>query len=82
MDCDGGLRFLPSTEWTEWLPTYAWVIDTDEGIIVVDTGQGAHLLEIRQVASPFRAVGGRHSASSMNRRSVRSCARSASGRAM
>jgi N-acyl homoserine lactone hydrolase len=26
-------------EWTEWLPVYAWVIEHDEGIIVVDTGE-------------------------------------------
>jgi len=28
-------------EWTEWLPIYAWVIEHDEGIIVVDTGETA-----------------------------------------
>jgi hypothetical protein len=27
------------------LPTYAWAIEHREGVIVVDTGQGAHLLE-------------------------------------
>jgi hypothetical protein len=27
-------------EWTEWLPIYAWVIDHDEGIIVVDGSGG------------------------------------------
>src|SRR5256885_3692821 len=26
-------------EWTQWLPIYAWVIEHDEGIIVVDTGE-------------------------------------------
>jgi hypothetical protein len=29
------------------LPTYAWAIETPDGVIVVDTGQGAHLLESR-----------------------------------
>ena len=32
-------------EWTEWLPTYAWAIEHREGVIVVDTGPGAHLLQ-------------------------------------
>jgi len=26
-------------EWTEWLPIYAWVIEHEEGVIVVDTGE-------------------------------------------
>jgi len=26
-------------EWTEWLPIYAWAIEHDEGVIVVDTGE-------------------------------------------
>jgi N-acyl homoserine lactone hydrolase len=47
------LAIFTGTEWTEWLPTYAWVIDTDEGIIVVDTGQGAHLLESGKSLHPF-----------------------------
>ncbi len=29
--------------WSEWLPIYAWAIEHDEGVIAVDTGQGAHL---------------------------------------
>jgi glyoxylase-like metal-dependent hydrolase (beta-lactamase superfamily II) len=32
-------------EWTEWLPIYAWAIEHDEGIIVVDTGETAHVHE-------------------------------------
>ena len=28
-------------EWSEWLPIYAWAIEHDEGIIVVDTGETA-----------------------------------------
>jgi N-acyl homoserine lactone hydrolase len=47
------LAIFTGTEWTEWLPTYAWVINTDEGIIVVDTGQGAHLLESGKSLHPF-----------------------------
>ncbi len=41
------LAIFTDGTWTEWLPTYAWVIDHPEGIIVVDTGQGAHLLDGR-----------------------------------
>ena len=38
------LRVFTDPEWTDWIPTYAWLIDHPEGIIVVDTGQGRHLL--------------------------------------
>jgi N-acyl homoserine lactone hydrolase len=38
------LRILTDRNWTEWLPTFAWAIEHDEGVIVVDTGQAAHLL--------------------------------------
>ena len=40
-------------DWTEWLPTYAWAIEHSEGVIVVDTGQGVHLLETPQSYHPF-----------------------------
>jgi glyoxylase-like metal-dependent hydrolase (beta-lactamase superfamily II) len=40
-------------EWTEWLPTYAWAIEHREGVIVVDTGQGAHLLQTGRSLHPF-----------------------------
>ncbi|MER9656775.1 N-acyl homoserine lactonase family protein [Mesorhizobium sp. M0152] len=30
--------------WSDWLPSFAWAIEHDEGVIVVDTGQAAHLL--------------------------------------
>jgi N-acyl homoserine lactone hydrolase len=48
-------RFAIFTDrnWTEWLPTYAWVIDHPEGIIAVDTGQGAHLLESGKSLHPY-----------------------------
>jgi len=39
--------------WTGWLPTYAWVIDHPEGVIVVDTGQGTHLLESGKSLHPY-----------------------------
>src|SRR5262249_27384348 len=39
--------------WTEWLPTYAWAVEHPEGVIVVDTGQGVHLLETSRSYHPF-----------------------------
>jgi hypothetical protein len=39
------LRIVTDRNWTPWLPTYAWVIEHPEGVIIVDTGQGTHLLE-------------------------------------
>jgi len=48
-------RFAIFTDknWTRWLPTYAWVIEHPEGVIVVDTGQGAHLLESGKSLHPY-----------------------------
>jgi glyoxylase-like metal-dependent hydrolase (beta-lactamase superfamily II) len=48
-------RFAIFTDpnWTDWLPTYAWVLDTSEGIIVVDTGQGAHLRDSGKSLHPY-----------------------------
>jgi len=40
-------------QWTAWLPTYAWVIDHPEGVIVVDTGQGTHLLQSVHSLHPY-----------------------------
>jgi glyoxylase-like metal-dependent hydrolase (beta-lactamase superfamily II) len=38
----GGLiRVLTDSQWTEWLPIFAWVIDHPEGVIVVDSGETA-----------------------------------------
>ena len=33
------LRVLFGKEWAEWVPIYAWAIEHNEGIIVVDTGE-------------------------------------------
>ncbi|HMF98589.1 MAG TPA: hypothetical protein VKE96_30020 [Vicinamibacterales bacterium] len=46
------LRILADPQWTEWLPTSAWMIDHSEGIIVVDTGQGTHLLDTARSLHP------------------------------
>jgi N-acyl homoserine lactone hydrolase len=32
-------NMLFDPEWTDWLPIYAWAIEHDEGVIVVDTGE-------------------------------------------
>jgi N-acyl homoserine lactone hydrolase len=47
------LAIFTDGNWTEWLPTYAWAIETAEGVIVVDTGQGAHLLESGKSLHPY-----------------------------
>jgi len=38
-------HMLFDEEWSEWLPIYVWVIEHDEGIIVVDTGETARVHE-------------------------------------
>jgi glyoxylase-like metal-dependent hydrolase (beta-lactamase superfamily II) len=47
------LRIFADSQWTDWLPTYAWLIDHPEGIIVVDTGQGADLLDTVRSLHPY-----------------------------
>jgi N-acyl homoserine lactone hydrolase len=47
------LAVFTDHSWTEWLPTYAWAIEHHEGVIVVDTGQGRHLLETSKSLHPF-----------------------------
>jgi glyoxylase-like metal-dependent hydrolase (beta-lactamase superfamily II) len=37
------LQPMLSPEWADWSPTYAWVIEHPEGVIVVDTGSAVHL---------------------------------------
>jgi glyoxylase-like metal-dependent hydrolase (beta-lactamase superfamily II) len=48
------LRIFVDRVWTDWLPTYAWMIDHPEGVIVVDTGQGTHLLETARSLHPYK----------------------------
>lgn len=48
------LRIFVDRQWTDWLPTYAWVIDHPEGVIVVDTGQGTHLLDTARSLHPYQ----------------------------
>ncbi len=41
-------------EWSGWLPTYAFAIEHHDGVIVVDTGQAAYLLEeVKRSMHPF-----------------------------
>ena len=47
------LAIFADRNWTDWLPTYAWAIEHREGVIVVDTGQGAHLLETGKSYHPY-----------------------------
>jgi N-acyl homoserine lactone hydrolase len=47
------LAIFTDSHWTDWLPTYAWVIEHRDGVIVVDTGQGAHLLESGKSFHPY-----------------------------
>ena len=47
------LALYTDRNWTEWLPTYAWAIEHPDGVIVVDTGQGVHLLETSRSYHPF-----------------------------
>jgi glyoxylase-like metal-dependent hydrolase (beta-lactamase superfamily II) len=47
------LAIFTDSNWTDWLPTYAWVIEHRDGVIVVDTGQGTHLLETGKSLHPY-----------------------------
>jgi glyoxylase-like metal-dependent hydrolase (beta-lactamase superfamily II) len=47
------LAIFTDRAWTDWLPTYAWAIEHEEGVIVVDTGQGAHLLDSARSLHPY-----------------------------
>ena len=38
-------HMLFDEDWSEWLPIYAWVIEHDEGVIVVDTGETSRVHE-------------------------------------
>jgi N-acyl homoserine lactone hydrolase len=40
------LQPIVSRRWAEWSPVYAWAIEHPQGVIVVDTGSGAHLMRL------------------------------------
>jgi hypothetical protein len=75
------LAIFTDRSWIEWLPTYAWVIDHREGIIVVDTAKERIFLKLANRFIPM-SVGKLRFASTVKRKSGRSYARWASGRAM
>ena len=37
---------LVDKEWTAWLPIYAWAIEHEEGLILVDTGETSRVHEL------------------------------------
>jgi glyoxylase-like metal-dependent hydrolase (beta-lactamase superfamily II) len=39
------VNMLFDPEWSDWLPIYAWLIEHDEGLILVDTGETARVHE-------------------------------------
>jgi glyoxylase-like metal-dependent hydrolase (beta-lactamase superfamily II) len=42
----GGMAdMLLSKDWSEWLPVYAWAIEHEEGVILVDTGETSRVHE-------------------------------------
>ena len=41
----GLVGIFADPNWGDWLPTYAWAIEHEEGVIVVDSGQAMYLLE-------------------------------------
>ena len=47
------LAIFTDPEWTDWLPTYAWAVEHPEGVMVVDTGQGTHLLQTAKSLHPY-----------------------------
>lgn len=48
------LDVITDRNWTGWVPTFAWAIETDDGVIVVDTGQATYLLdEVKHSPHPF-----------------------------
>ncbi|HUK22920.1 MAG TPA: N-acyl homoserine lactonase family protein [Gemmatimonadales bacterium] len=47
------LAIFADHDWTDWLPTYVWVIEHAEGVIVVDTGQGTHLINSGKSLHPY-----------------------------
>ena len=36
-------NMLRDEQWSDWLPIYAWIIEHDEGLILVDTGETARV---------------------------------------
>ena len=64
---DAGLgritAMLFDEEWSDWLPIYTWLIEHDEGLILVDTGETARIHEHGYLPRwhPFQRRGARFS---------------------
>jgi len=78
----GFLDIVVDRNWSDWLPTLAWAVEHEEGVIVVDTGQASHLLRgYGRSLHPFSA-GRCVSKSNPKRRSGHSYVHLVSDRAM
>jgi N-acyl homoserine lactone hydrolase len=79
------INMLTDSEWTEWLPIYAWVIEQRDGVILVDTGETARVHEpgyhpgwhpfyrraVRFAVAPEEEIGPQLRALGMSARDVR-----------
>lgn len=45
---------LFDAQWSDWLPTYAFAVEHRDGVILVDTGAGAHLMRLPRWHPYFR----------------------------
>ena len=55
----GVFGIFADPNWSDWLPTYAWAIEHDEGVIVVDTGQVARSAATRPDTRSILTSGGK-----------------------
>ena len=79
---DGLTAVFADSNWTDWLPTYAWVIEHRDGVVVVDTGQGLPTSSKPASHSILTSAGKLSFGLSVKKRSAHSYALSASVRAM
>ena len=49
----GFIDIFRDSNWTDWVPTFAWAIEHPEGVIVVDSGQGTYLLDHGRSLHPY-----------------------------
>ncbi|MEM1117914.1 MAG: N-acyl homoserine lactonase family protein [Bacteroidota bacterium] len=41
----GPIRMLTDRDWTDWLPIHCWLVEHDDGLLLVDTGETARVAE-------------------------------------
>ena len=58
---------LLDDKWSDWLPIYAWAIEHDEGVILVDTGETARVQARGEVLRAPRGRIGRSAAGARHR---------------